>query len=217
MITHLADAICQLPDIKSIALVTNAKFYPDFMAWSEQTRCSKPIRVISDGTRSNDERLGAIGDICLVVDGESIDDDLLIVGGDNLFRFDLGDFADFARRRGTSVAVYTLPQPERASLYGNVELDPEGRICWFEEKPAQPRTALIATCVYVIRRSDLSWLSRYRATGASMDAPGHFMRWLSGQTDVYGYVFDGVWFDVGDPASLEQANAAFASSEPSTT
>jgi glucose-1-phosphate thymidylyltransferase len=137
-----------------------------------------------------------------------IDDDLLIVGGDNLFRFDLRDLVRFAGRRGTSIAAYRLPSRELASRYGNIELDDQERICWFEEKPATPRTALIATCIYVLRRQDQPMLERYRQTGALMDAPGLFIRWLAQQTDVYGFVCDGLWFDIGDPQSLEAARAA---------
>lgn len=210
LLTHLARAIERVPSVETIHLITNAKFYDDFAAWRARSGSTRAINIVNDGTTRNEERFGAIGDLCLALEHNAIDDDVLIVGGDNLFKFDLNEFVESAQQRGTSLAVYTLPSPELASRYGNVELDADQRIIWFEEKPAQPRTPLIATCVYYLRREHIPRLMEYKERCGQMDAPGLFFRWLAQQTDVYGFAFDGLWFDIGDQQSLAAARAALS-------
>ncbi|MCS6859821.1 MAG: nucleotidyltransferase family protein [Abditibacteriales bacterium] len=208
--THILSAIELLPAVGSIYVITNCKFFRHFLRWRAETPSRCPIIVVNDGTHTNEERLGAIGDIHFMLDMYGIDDDLLVVGGDNLFAFRLRDFVEFAQQRGTSLAVYTLPRPEDAAKYGNVKLDDQQRVVWFEEKPKRPQTRLIATAVYYFKREHLPLFRRYCAEGNNQDAPGFFIKWLYQQVDVYGYAFDGYWFDIGSPESLAEAEARLA-------
>jgi len=210
--THILSAVEALSAVEQIYVVTNCKFFRQFLQWREETpsRCS--IIVVNDGTHSNEERLGAVGDIHFLLDMYGIDEDLLVVGGDNLFEFRLPDFVAFAQQRGTAIAVYTLPRLEDAEKYGNVKLDDQQRIVWFEEKPKPPQTRLIATAVYYFKREHLKHFRRYRAEGHHQDAPGFFIRWLYPQVEVYGYAFDGYWFDIGSPESLAEAEKRLAGS-----
>jgi glucose-1-phosphate thymidylyltransferase len=210
--THILSAVEALSAVEQIYVVTNCKFFRQFLQWREETpsRCS--IIVVNDGTHSNEERLGAVGDIHFLLDMYGIDEDLLVVGGDNLFEFRLPDFVAFAQQRGTAIAVYTLPRLEDAEKYGNVKLDDQQRIVWFEEKPKPPQTRLIATAVYYFKREHLKHFRRYRAEGHHQDAPGFFIRWLYPQIEVYGYAFDGYWFDIGSPESLAEAEKRLAGS-----
>src|SRR5438094_3620806 len=73
-------------------VVTNARFAGDFERWGSGRT---GVTVHDDGTTSNDDRLGAIGDIAYVLDRTVVDDDLLVIAGDNLFDFSLVDFAEF--------------------------------------------------------------------------------------------------------------------------
>lgn len=210
--THILSAVESLPAIDPIYVVTNCKFFRHFLQWRAETPSRRPIVVVNDGTHTNEERLGAIGDIHFMIDMYGIDDDLLVVGGDNLFEFRLTDFVEFAQQRGTSMAVYTLPRLEDAEKYGNVKLDDQQRIVWFEEKPKPPQTRLIATAVYYFKREHLPLFRRYCAEGNNQDAPGFFIRWLHRQIDVYGYAFEGYWFDIGSPESLAEAEAKLSGS-----
>ncbi len=209
--THILSAVESLPAVDQIYVVTNCKFFCHFLQWREETPSRCPIIVVNDGTHTNEERLGAIGDIHFMLDLYGIDDDLLVVGGDNLFGFRLLDFIEFARQRGTSIAVYTLPRIADAEKYGNVKLDNQQRIVWFEEKPKPPRTRLIATAIYYFKREHLPLFRRYRAEGNNQDAPGFFIKWLYRQIGVYGYAFEGYWFDIGSPESLAEAEARLRS------
>ncbi len=211
LLSHVVRAIERVEVVERITVITNAKFFADFADWRAGFAATKQLDLLNDGTRDNAERLGAIGDLGLAIDRQGIDDDVLIVGGDNLFQFELPDFVASAQARGTSLAVYTLPSRDLAGRYGNVELDPHDRIVWFEEKPAEPRTPLIATCVYCLLRAHLPLLRGYRDTVGQLDAPGLFFRWLAQREPVYGYAFDGFWFDIGDETSLAAARAAAVS------
>ena len=182
-------------------LVTNAKFAPAFRAWAPPH-----VVVHDDGTRSEDDRLGAIGDLAFVDLG---DDDLLVIAGDNLFDFSLRDFVRFWRAKGTAsaVALYDVGDRELARQYGIVELREDDRVVGFAEKPEQPASTLAATATYLFHREHLALVSRYLEEGNSPDQPGRFVAWLQAREPVYGYRFDGEWLDIGDRDQLRHADA----------
>jgi NDP-sugar pyrophosphorylase family protein len=43
-----------------------------------------------------------------------------------------------------------------------------------------------------------------------MDAPGHYIQWLTKQVDVYGFRIPGRWMDIGTPAQYEEACREYA-------
>lgn len=183
-------------DAREIHLVTNARFAMSFEHWAEGTG----VRVHDDGTTTNDDRLGAIGDIDFV----GIDDDLLAIAGDNLFDFSLREFEAFwGERRGAScVAVHDVGERELAKKYGIVEVDAMGRIRGFVEKPADPASTLAATATYLFAREHIRLIPTYLAEGNPHDQPGNFIAWLHRREPVYAYRFDGSWWDIGDREQL---------------
>lgn len=188
-----------------IHVVTNARFADDFERWG---RARGGITVHDDGTTSNDDRLGAIGDIAFVLARTGADDDLLVVAGDNLFDFDLADFAEFRQAKGTAsaIAVYDCGDLELATHYGVVEVGEDSRLVSFEEKPSEPRSTLVATAAYLYDRAHAPLIERYLADGNPTDQPGRFAAWLCEREPVYGYRFAGPWFDVGSPEQLLEAD-----------
>jgi glucose-1-phosphate thymidylyltransferase len=182
-----------------IHLVTNARFAPDFERWAE----GKDVRVHNDGTTSNDDRLGAIGDIDFV----GLDDDLLVIASDNLFDYSLADYESYWRDKGGScIAVYDVGDRELAKKYGIVDVDADERLTDFVEKPAEPPSTLAATAAYLYRREDAALVSTYLAEGNPPDQPGNFVAWLYTRAPVYAYRFPGEWFDIGDQAQLLEAD-----------
>lgn len=183
--------------ITDIRLVTNARFAPLFEAWADG------VAILDDGTSTNETRLGAIGDIKFA----HLDDDALIVAGDNLFDFELADFRDFWRARGGSaVAVHDVGSKELAKKYGVVDVDSDGRIVDFAEKPDEPLSTLVATATYLYTRAHLELVDTYLAEGNPPDQPGHFVAWLRRRERVYAYRFGGGWYDVGDLGQLLEAD-----------
>jgi len=182
-----------------VHLVTNARFAPDFERWAE----GKVVQVHNDGTTSNEDRLGAIGDMEFV----GLDDDLLAIAGDNLFDYSLADYESYWHaKEGSCVAVHDVGDLELAKKYGIVDVDEEDRITNFVEKPADPPTTLCATATYLYRREDAGLVPTYLAEGNPPDQPGNFVAWLHKRAQVYAYRFPGDWYDVGDLAQLLEAD-----------
>jgi glucose-1-phosphate thymidylyltransferase len=203
MIDWVCDRVAEVTG--RIELVTNARFADDFREWAKGR---DSVTVHDDGTVSNEDRLGAIGDIAFVLERVGIDDDLLVVAGDNLFEFALGDLAEFTRGKGvaSTVAVYDCGDRELAAQYGVVDVDGDDRVVSFEEKPPEPRSTLVATAAYVYPREHVPLVARYLEEGNPPDQPGRLVAWLYRREPVYAYRFPGLWFDIGDPEQLLEAD-----------
>jgi glucose-1-phosphate thymidylyltransferase len=205
MVDWIVDRISEAGVAEEVHLVTNAVYAPDFERWAE----GRDISVWNDRTTSNEDRLGALGDIRFAIDrGGLAGDDLLVIAADNLFEFSLRDYTAFWRAKGdgSAIAVYRLPDPSLASLYGVVQLDDDDRVVSLEEKPAQPRSDLVSTATYLFHRDHVPLLDRYFDDGNPPDPPGRFLAWLSVREPVYGYRFEESWFDIGDPDQLLDAD-----------
>jgi glucose-1-phosphate thymidylyltransferase len=182
-----------------IHLVTNARFASDFERWAD----GKDVHVHNDGTTSNEERLGAIGDIAFV----GLDDDLLVIGSDNLFDYSLADYEQYWRAKGGScVAVHDVGDLELAKKYGIVDVDANERITAFVEKPEQPPSTLAATATYMYRCDHAALVPTYLAEGNPPDQPGNLVAWLHKREPVYAYRFSGEWYDIGDARQLLEAD-----------
>jgi glucose-1-phosphate thymidylyltransferase len=169
--------------------------------------------LIDDLTKSNQARLGAIGDINFAVKKLKLRDDLLVVGGDNLFSGSLKRFFNFSTRiyPAVSIGLYRLKQKRDASRYGVVKLDRQEKVVDFEEKPSHPKSCLVAMCLYYIPKEHLTLINEYiRNKKIRTDATGSYIAWLKEKVDVYGYVFNGSWFDIGDYKYLNAAKKNFA-------
>jgi glucose-1-phosphate thymidylyltransferase len=205
MVDWILDKLCEVPEIDEVHLVTNARFAPDFERWAERLETRLVPRVHDDGTRSNDDRLGAIGDIAFMLGRSRIEgDDLLVIAGDNLFDFALSDFVGFWRGKGraSAVAIHDVRLPQLAAKYGVVEVDEDWRLRSFLEKPERPLSTLVATATYLFHREHVPLVRTYLAEGSSPDQPGRFVAWLQEREPVYAYLFGGEWFDIGDPLQL---------------
>ncbi|MFH1847937.1 MAG: nucleotidyltransferase family protein [Candidatus Omnitrophota bacterium] len=211
ILEHIFKKIESVEGVDAAYIITNTKFYSHFREWAEGADFGMPIEAIDDGTTTNDNRLGAIRDIEFVLKAKNIDDDLLVIGGDNIFEFSLKDFAAFAKgkRPASTLALYDLGDIKKASLYGVVKIDGRKEVVGFQEKPPQPESALVATCVYFFPKEKLKLLPEYIALGLKQDAPGNYIKWLAENDKVYGYVFSDAWYDIGDLKSLKDADEKY--------
>lgn len=184
---------------EEIHLVTNARFADDFVRWAGD----KDVVVHNDGTTSNEDRLGAIGDIQFA----DLDDDLLVIAGDNLFDYSLADYEVYWRERGGScIAVLDVGDPGLAKKYGVVDVGENDRVTAFVEKPVDPPTTLCATATYLYTREHANLIATYLAEGNPPDQPGNYVAWLHTRAPVYAYRFEGDWFDIGDRDQLLEAD-----------
>ena len=191
-------------DVDAIHLVTNDRFAADFERWA----AGKRVEVHNDGTTSNEDRLGAIGDLQFVRDRAGLDDDLLVVAGDNLFDYSLRDYVAYwrAKRNASCVAVHDVGDLKLVRQYSVVDVDRTDRIVGFIEKPERPTTTLAATAAYLFARDHARMVEEYLAGGHPPDAPGSFVAWLYRRVPVYAYAFGGEWFDIGDHGQLLEAD-----------
>ena len=205
MLDWVLDRVREVGEVDAIQLVTNSRFAPAFARWAEP----HAVTVHDDGTASNDDRLGAVGDLRLVIEEARLDDELLILAGDNLFEFSLPRFVEWWRAKpqpSTAVPLHDVGDLELATHYGIAETDAEDRIVRFVEKPSDPPSTLASTLVYLLPRAHASLVGTYLDEGQSPDNAGSFLGWLAEREPVYGYRFEGAWYDVGNHDQLLEAD-----------
>jgi glucose-1-phosphate thymidylyltransferase len=215
IIEWLVDNLANIPDLETIYVVTNDKFAADFQAWSRSYQERHPefkFKVVNDRSKSDDDKLGAIGDINFVVTHENIaQTSLLVAAGDNLFTSPLADFVAKAKNSDVTVAVYDVGDNEAIKKYGNVTVDAEGIITRFEEKPKKPQGTLAAIALYFYSPAVLSLLKTYLAAGNNADQPGRFVQWLYTREPVKTFQIKGQWLDIGSKETLENADRVLTS------
>ena len=215
MIDHVLDNLAPIAGIDRVYVVTNDKFAGHFERWAEAYKSSKSptleFTVINDASTDDTNKLGAIGDLNLVLEREKVDDDLIVVAGDNLFSQSLAGFGEYCRSQsGPVLGVYDVGSLEQARKYGVVDVDASGRITSFVEKPADPASTLIGIALYYYPRSVLPQIRRYLAEGNNPDQPGRLVQWLYPQAPVMTWSVPGIWYDIGSKETLEEANRIFS-------
>lgn len=213
MIEYVLDNLAPIGGIDRIYVVTNAKFAGHFQKWSEQYRATKAkldFTIVNDGSTDDSNKLGAIGDMNLVITKEKVDDDLMVVAGDNLFSESLQDFGRCCREKNAPVlALYDVGNLEEITKYNSITIDGSEKITFFEEKPKNPTSTLTGIALYYYPKSTLPLIRQYVAEGNNPDQPGRLVQWLYKRTPVYTWRVPGIWFDIGSKESLTEANKIF--------
>jgi glucose-1-phosphate thymidylyltransferase len=196
----LLDSIKDLKEIKDITIVTNEGYFEAFHSWWRNFPNRDLIKVISDGTRSNEERRGALGDLRFAIDREEIRGSVLAIGGDNFFEGDFQAIIDkFLNSKRGAIFVHDEGSIERvAGRLGVVKVDNSGRIIDFEEKPDRPKTTLASTLCYALTQSDIRLLKGYVRENPRADNTGDFIRHLvRAGHQLQAVRFTGRWHDIG--------------------
>jgi len=202
MIEWIIDKIKDIPEMGEIIIVTNSKFYEDFNNWAEG---KEGIQILNDGTTSNEDRLGVVDDIIFAIEKDNITEDLLIVGGDNLFEFDLNELVKLSKEKNASViAAFDVKTIEEARKLGNVIADDTGKIIDIEEKPQNPKSTLAATLCYFIRAEDLPDAVLQKNT-LGIPLPKLLMK----TKPVYAVTYTEPWFDIGSHEQYEEVNKIY--------
>ena len=192
--------------IDTVYVSTNRRFAGEFEAHLARSDWEKP-RLSIEEQSAEDEKFGVVGALAQLVEREGIDEDLLVVAGDNLISFAIADFLDFFEGKGApTLAAYDVGSRERAKEYGLVELDGE-RVVDFKEKPEDPSSTLVSIACYAFPNESLSALSTYLEADNNPDEPGWFVQWLQARVATYAFTFEGAWFDIGTPESYLDAVA----------
>jgi len=214
MIDYVLDNLAPIGGLDRIYVVTNAKFAGHFQKWSDEYRDKKAkldFTVVNDGSTDDTNKLGAIGDLHLVLTREKVDDDVIVVAGDNLFSEKLSDFGRYCREKNAPVlAVYDVGDLEQIKKYNSITLDTGGRITFFEEKPKNPTSTLTGIALYFYPKATIPKIKQYIAEGNNPDQPGRLIQWLYTREPVYTWKVPGLWYDIGSKETLEEANKIFA-------
>ncbi len=212
MIDHVIEKFKACPEINEILVVTNHKFAGHFEAWAQEAASrhgNRKIRIFDDQTTSDADKLGAIGDIRFVLQNGKIDDDLIVVAGDNLFSGSLENYVHQAHQKGVLIGVYDVGNLEEIKKYNNITMDASGRVTFFEEKPKEPKRTVTAIALYHYPKGTLPLIDQYVAEGNNPDQPGRFVQWLYSRHPVYTYLVTGQWLDIGSKETYEEANKIF--------
>lgn len=192
--------------IEDVFVSTNERFEEPFRTHLAEQPYEKPVISVEE-TTAEDEKFGVVGALAQLVDRENLDDDTLVIAGDNLFSFDISDFLDFFETSdGPTLAAYDVGSADRATEYGVLGLDGD-RVVAFQEKPADPDSSLVSIACYGFPAEILPKLSEYLDDDNNPDEPGWFIQWLVDREPVTAFTFDGAWFDIGTPESYLDAVA----------
>jgi len=210
ILDHLIDDIAAGGSVDSFIVVSNHRFAQNFRDWAESRNGDANILIADDGTSTNDTRLGAVRDIQFAIEKFAIDDDLLVIAGDNLLDFSLQRFIDYSLACRTSCLMrYFEPSVPKLTKCAVVEVDTHDRILSMEEKPEHPRSHWCCPPFYYYTRSDARLVSKGIIAGCGTDAPGSFAAWLSTQVPVHAMEMPGKRYDIGTLESYQRILANF--------
>ena len=208
---RMLDDIDRIPEIDEHIIISNHRFAPIFERWKKEGgRWKKPIRIVDDGTETNETRLGAVCDLLLAINGgpqmvngkltngKPIDDDLLVVAADNLLFFSFQEFVDFAKEKGTScIMCHEQPSIEKLQRTGVVELDADNRVLGMEEKPQVPKSHWAVPPFYIYMKKDLDLVKHSVENGCGKDAPGNLAHYMVEHTTMHAWPMSAGRFDIG--------------------
>ena len=200
----------KIDEVKSFVIISNHKFVSHFEKWSKECPLTKPVTVIDDGTTSNDNRLGAVRDIDFAIEKLGLDDDLLVVAGDNILDFSFDSFVEYFKEKDTSCVMRYFEESKTVlQKCGVAGVDDNGLITEMEEKPKEPKSNWGIPPFYIYKKEDVHFVRDGIEQGCAVDAPGSFIAWLCTKTKVYAMEMKGNRYDIGDVASYEQVKKDF--------
>ena len=194
--------------VGNTAVISNHRYAPHFERWAEERGGN--IRVLDDGTESNETRLGAVRDVQFAIEQLGLDDDLLVIAGDNLLDFSLQGFIRYAgEKKTTCIMRYYEPSIEKLHKTGVAVVDENDKILNMEEKPAEPKSHWCTPPFYIYNEEDVPLVKKGIESGCGVDAPGSFIAWLSGQTVVHAYEMPGKRYDIGNLESYQKVQEEY--------
>jgi glucose-1-phosphate thymidylyltransferase len=213
MLDRLVGEIATLPGMTEAHIISNHRFIGQFETWAEGAKDRYPgltLFIWDDGTISNDDRLGAVGDIQFVIEKAKLDDNLLIAASDNFFTFPLRSFtADFERTGRDTLLTAHIGDIDTLRRFGVATLGANNQVLSLVEKPKDPPSDVGVYALYLYRRDTLPLFRQYLDEGNTKDAPGHFPEWLCTRRDVRAYLFTGECIDIGSPEAYQAVNVRF--------
>ncbi len=206
ILNYIIEKLEKIKEVDEIFILSNDRFYMNFVWWLNQNAFSKKVEVMNDGTSSNETRLGGIGDLWFAIQNKKINDDVLVISGDNLFDFNIQEMIDYFKNLNkTLIGIYDINDIEEVKKMSIVELK-DGKLIAFEEKPQNPKVTLSSIGIYIYTKEDLKKIKEYMKTDKPKDGPGFLVQDFCKNSDVYSFVFKGRWFDIGSKETYDKVN-----------
>lgn len=204
----LVDDIDTAGCVDEYVVISNHRFAQHFEHWAAQK--PQKITVVDDGTSTNETRLGAVCDIQFAIDQLHLDDDMLVIAGDNVLDFSMTRFIDYAREKQTSCVMrFYVEDLKTLQKSGVLSIDDSDRITSMVEKPAEPESNWCCPPFYYYTRADARLVRAGIEAGCGTDAPGSYIAWLCTQTAVHAMQMPGQRYDIGDVASYEEVKQTY--------
>ena len=208
ILDHLIDDIDRLGAVDEYVVISNHKFAAQFTAWAAEK--PQKVTVVDDGTETNETRLGAVKDIQFAIDLLKLDDDMLVIAGDNLLDFSLTTFIEYAQKKQASCIMrYYEPSMQKLVKCGVVTVDESDRVTEMTEKSPTPATHWCCPPFYYYTKNDARLVKKGIEAGCGVDAPGSYIAWLCKQTDVYAMEMPGARYDIGNLESYEAVQKSY--------
>lgn len=208
IIDWLIDDIDTANTVDEYIIISNHKFAHYFDAWAK--RKMQKITVVDDGTDSNDRRLGAVKDIQYAIDKLHLDDDMLVIAGDNVLDFSLSKFIKYAIGKNSSCVMrYYEPDISKLLKTGVVTIDSNDRILDMTEKSPTPATHWCCPPFYYYSKEHAKLVKKGIESGCGTDAPGSYIAWLCKQVPVYAMEMPGKRYDIGNLDSYEKVKREY--------
>ena len=208
---RMLDDIDRIPEIDEHIIITNGRFANIFEFWAQKQHYTKPIRVVDDGTVTNETRLGAVCDLLFAMDKLGLDDDLLVVAADNILFFSFQEFVDFAYSKQTScIMCHEQPSIEKLQRTGVIVVDDNWRVLNMEEKPQVPKSTWAVPPFYIYLKKDLDLVRHSVENGCGKDAPGNLAHYMVEHTTMHAWPMSAGRFDIGSLDTYEEAKKLFA-------
>lgn len=196
IIDHLIDDLEEENKINQYIIVSNHKFVDHFNKWKETRK--ENVIVLDDGSVSNETRLGAVKDIHFALETLNINEDIIVLAGDNLLNFSLNKFINFyEEKKNNCIMTYAEEELRILQKCGVVEIDKNNKVLSFEEKPEKPKSKYAVPPFYIYRKEDLYLFEEALNSGCGVDAPGHFVEWFCKHATVYAYLMPDIRIDIG--------------------
>ncbi len=204
----LLDDIDSFGAVDEYVVISNHKFAHHFGKWAAEK--TQKVTVVDDGTSTNETRLGAVKDIQFAIEQLKLDDDVLVIAGDNLLDFSLTRFIKYAIEKQTSCIMrYYEESVEKLKKCGVVCIDGNDMVTDMEEKPTEPKSHWCCPPFYYYTREDVKLVQKGIDSGCGIDAPGSYITWLCTQTQVHAMEMPGKRYDIGNLESYEKVKAEY--------
>ena len=211
ILDHLLDDIDTIEGVDEHIIISNHKFLHHFEEWKKTSKLKNPVTIIDDGSMTNETRLGAVKDIQFAIETLNLDDDLLIVAGDNLLDFSLSSMVELFREKNCATVMCSYNEDvEDLRKRGVMIPDSEFRVISMEEKPQDPKSNWCVAPFYIYKREQLPLVKKGIEDGCGTDAPGSFISYLCGKADVYALKMPGKRYDIGNLENYKEVQEIFA-------